>query len=104
MKIDYILNLLHPHHAKDSLYRETRRGNGLVWDDNLLLIFHGAETVLGGGGANAPIHPQKNEILQAFPFECLCTCRLMGTGIFTMTDTEKWKARRQLYDPAFKKR
>ena len=28
----------------------------------------------------------------------------MGNGLLTIPDTETWKPRRQLYDPAFKKR
>ena len=30
--------------------------------------------------------------------------RLMGNGILTIQDNETWKPRRQLYEPAFKKR
>ena len=30
--------------------------------------------------------------------------RLMGNGLLTISDSEKWKQKKQLYDPAFKKR
>ena len=34
----------------------------------------------------------------------LCIYRFMGYSILTILDYETWKPRRQLYDPAFKKR
>ena len=34
----------------------------------------------------------------------LCWYRFLGRGLFTIPDFETWKPRRQLYDPAFKKR
>ena len=34
----------------------------------------------------------------------ICWYRFLGRGLFTIPDFETWKPRRQLYDPAFKKR
>ena len=33
-----------------------------------------------------------------------CHYRFMGNGLFTIPDYDTWKPRRQIYDPAFKKR